>query len=425
MITTPTVAPTAAPTAATDAPTVAPTAAPSATPTAAPTAAPTTNLHSIDLEKYPFAKCLDGTPGAFYFWPATNSAANKKWVIHHVCGGWCAPDVPDTQGSTVDSCYHRSFTNMGSSANNFYPATAPVGWTPWGPQEMLLSDPAQNSKMHDWNKVALVYCDGGSFSGRNMTAAETRGRSLYYRGSYIREAIADTLRSEFGLLNATDVVIGGSSAGGLATYLHVDKWREELPSTAFVAGLADDGFFLDWNASKPSESVATYAHELRADYFAFNATDGVNSGCVLNRTISGDVGQCFFAEHTAPFIKTPIFALQTEVDAWQVANILGTNNATAINLYRLSLASKVRETFLTKPTRGLFMESCFHHMGFWDKLKVNGTRAMDAFSLWYDAQRASWHSGSTPETMAWEQDMPYPCDTCCTGSATSALQLAK
>ena len=48
------------------------------------------------------------------------------------------------------------------------------------------------------------------------------------------------------------------------------------------------------------------------NYFAFNATDGVNSGCVWNRTISGDVGQCFFAEHTAPFIKTPIFALQTD-----------------------------------------------------------------------------------------------------------------
>ena len=34
------------------------------------------------------ARCLDGSPGAYYFQPGTGDGANK-WYIHHQGGGWC------------------------------------------------------------------------------------------------------------------------------------------------------------------------------------------------------------------------------------------------------------------------------------------------------------------------------------------------
>ncbi len=43
---------------------------------------------------------------------------------------------------------------------------------------------------------------------------------------------------------ATDVVISGCSAGGLATYLHVDLWHSLFPSSTKVVGMPDSGFFL-------------------------------------------------------------------------------------------------------------------------------------------------------------------------------------
>jgi hypothetical protein len=41
------------------------------------------------------------------------------------------------------------------------------------------------------------------------------------------------------------VVVGGCSAGGLATLLNIDAVRAMLPPSARVRGLADAGYFLD------------------------------------------------------------------------------------------------------------------------------------------------------------------------------------
>ena len=56
--------------------------------------------------------------------------------------------------------------------------------------------------------------------------------------------VADLLAQ--GLGAASDVVVSGCSAGGLATYLHVDRWAAALPK-AKVRGLPDSGFFLDFD----------------------------------------------------------------------------------------------------------------------------------------------------------------------------------
>ena len=50
-----------------------------------------------------------------------------------------------------------------------------------------------------------------------------------------------------GLASAKDarLVVGGTSAGGLATYLHIDHYRERIPPAVRVVGMPDAGFFLD------------------------------------------------------------------------------------------------------------------------------------------------------------------------------------
>jgi hypothetical protein len=259
--------------------------------------------HVLDLEKYPQARCLDGTPGGFYVYG--NGSTNSKWYIHHTGGGWCSTRVGYQQGSTADNCHHRKFTMMGSSSDKFYGPTIEDFGGDYGS-----GDPAKNPMMHDWNKVKLIYCDGGSFSGRNQSVAN----DLHFKGSFILEAIIDTLKAEYGLGHASDVVVSGGSAGGLATYLHVNQWRDSLPLSTFVVAMPDGGFFLDWASSKPDTSAHSYAYELRADFQDFNAS--VNKECIAATKSSGiDESVCMFAEHTVAFIRTPLFALQSVVDS--------------------------------------------------------------------------------------------------------------
>ena len=156
-------------------------------------------------------------------------------------GGWC---------EDLESCAKRAFgpdCYIGSSNTSCF-ATAGArtpGTTPPFAETMdfrnipscngarwcgglMMNDPAKNPLSHDWNKVLIPYCDGGSFGGNNEStvAAVAPGSvhraagpvSLYFRGFRNLNAVIDDLLESHGLGKATAVLLSGDSAGGLATY---------------------------------------------------------------------------------------------------------------------------------------------------------------------------------------------------------------
>merc|ERR1719272_1689321 len=143
------------------------------------------------------AVCLDGSPGAYYHSPGTGSGANK-WYVHHQGGGWC---------ESLDDCLSRSKGGLGSSKS--YAPTMQLGGG------YFSSDQTENPLMYNWNKVHMNYCDGASFSGNNDTVQVYKNTSLHWRGSRIRENIVTDLMGK-GLSDATDLMVSGCSAGGLA-----------------------------------------------------------------------------------------------------------------------------------------------------------------------------------------------------------------
>lgn len=135
---------------------------------------------------------------------------------------------------------------------------------------------------------------------------------------------------------ATEVVIGGCSAGGLAVYLGIDQMSSiirEINPSASVRGLADSGIFLD-HSSKHAAKVTyqkygrdeasingmmDYGSAMKSIYTLMNITSGTNPACLNAHhtgTISTPIGdvpshtKCIFAGEVAPFIQTPVFALQ-------------------------------------------------------------------------------------------------------------------
>ena len=98
------------------------------------------------------ARCLDGTPGAYYIRKGAGTGANK-WYIHHQGGGWC---------ESLDDCLRRSKGGLGSSTG-YASTTSGMGGGYFSPL------PSVNPMMYNWNSVYLQYCDGGSFSGNNDT----------------------------------------------------------------------------------------------------------------------------------------------------------------------------------------------------------------------------------------------------------------
>ncbi|KAH1198963.1 Pectin acetylesterase 5 [Glycine max] len=257
------------------------------------------------------ALCLDGSAPGYHFQSGFGSGS-RNWLIHIEGGGWC---------NSIPSCYQRKFTHLGSSDHmeKLIPFSG-----------ILSSDPAQNPESE-------------------------RGSGLFFRGQVIWEAIMDELLST-GLSNAKQALLSGCSAGGLATLIHCDSFRQVLPKEATVKCLADAGFFLDEKDISGNSTMRSFYHDVAQL-------------------------QCLFPSEIAKNIKTPLFLVHPAYDFWQIRNILvpqgsdpdghwqrcrldirscNANMIDKLDSYRGSLLKAVNE-FQQRKEIGMFIDSCFVH----------------------------------------------------------------
>jgi hypothetical protein len=149
-------------------------------------------------------------------------------------GGWCGSSAGLNQ--TLDDCLSRSKTALGSSSSYAATISASAG---------ILSDVAQNY-FKDWTIAHLKYCDGTGHQGYKKDAVSYKGASLHFRGHNVTIGQLNSIDSSHKLFSAaTEIVVTGQSAGGLATFLWSNYIASRAPKTAKVWSLPDSGIFLD------------------------------------------------------------------------------------------------------------------------------------------------------------------------------------
>jgi hypothetical protein len=274
--------------------------------------------------------------------------------------------------------------------------------------------------MYNWNHVKLRYCDGASFSGNNFTETTYKDKQLFFRGKLVREAMAADLFAK-GLAKATDLVVSGCSAGGLATFLHTDQWCDALRATspdAKCVGLPDSGFFLDYQDPQvpctPDSPGGKLRSTINGDYhcglkwtFSMqNATAGVHQDCVSAH--GGEEWKCMFAEHASEHIHSPIFAMQSQYDSWQTGNVQGTGGDAKTQELGDNITARLQSMLMARnPESGAFLDSCHHHCGAWNSIRIDGDLISDAMQKWYTT------IGVAGSKKLWNQNQAYPCDACC------------
>ena len=153
-------------------------------------------------------------------WMATNHRA-LGILCHGKCAGFvarCESGVRRCYGTTaeatIESCTGRAFA-LGA----IVPEAADFGG-------VLSSDPAINPDFFSWNAAFLHYCDGASFGSNrrdpiNVTK-DGQPTQIWMRGRANFDALIDTLQSVHGMASATEIVLSGGSAGGLAVFYNLD-----------------------------------------------------------------------------------------------------------------------------------------------------------------------------------------------------------
>lgn len=334
------------------------------------------------------ARCLDGSPGGFWFSPGVGADASK-WIVHFQGGGWCGDE---------QECLTRSQTSLGSST--FWNATGCPN-IDGGDHGILSANATINTYMSNWTKVFIGYCDGGSYAGTVTDPISVNGKPVYFRGRYIMDAIIQDLTA-LGMGTASDVLLKGCSAGGLATYLHCDYWGGLLSPTTNFKCAPGAGFFLDvYDYQDQPRYTPIYQYVAAMQ----NVSGSVNSDCAAYYSDPDDAWHCFMAPYTLPFISTPLFVSNSLYDAWQMTNIMNlqcdpatpgscsSNQLTYFNAFRDVMINQLQPLF-TREDTGAFLQSCIVHVveGIdysWNGTVVAGQRQLDTLWSW-------WTGGKDP-----------------------------
>ncbi|KAJ0087973.1 hypothetical protein Patl1_31875 [Pistacia atlantica] len=330
--------------------------------------------------------CLDGSLPGYHFQKGFGSGSNN-WLLHLEGGGWC---------NSVASCLSRKTTPLGSS--NFMEQQ--VGFA-----GILSSDTSQNPDFFNWNKVKIRYCDGASFAGHPD--------KLFFRGQLIWEAFMDELLS-LGMSNAKQALLSGCSAGGLATFIHCDEFRDRLPKHVTVKCLADAGFFLDEPDILGNRTIRSFYHDV---VDLQGVAKSLNMDC-LSRMESFKAGLQFsLFGIQCNSLKAHVTSADPDVSdphgEWRpcILNIHSCNphQLEILQGYRSSMLKALSESQQIQGG-GMFINSCFIHCQTWmaetwhspNSPRINNKTIAESVSDWYFDRRA-----------VKQIDCPYPCNPTC------------
>eukprot|EP00873_Tetraselmis_striata_P004653 jgi/Tetstr1/424917/TSEL_015411.t1 len=352
------------------------------------------------------AWCLDGSPPVYYISRGTQSS---KWMIWHEGGDWCdrVPKVqmPGERGEW--SCLHRSRKRLGSSTHedtaNARTGSYPVNLSDFGEHFEFLSRNQSRNWMHGWNHVFVRYCDGGSFAGTSRQRIRLPGKgiketTLYFRGRAITKVIISDLLENQGLAEASDVVIAGSSAGGLGVLMQGDDWSasiaEHVKSQGRVAPrtvlLIDSGFFPAYQAH---HIRCRYKERMAAVFRLHKPSSIAFRKC--RKAHAAEPWLCMFGTRLLPHISTPLFAYMSAYDSWGIPRVLCAASESEIDNAGHAFRNEVLRSFhATSATinHAIYIDSCRHHTKCWSGMLVDGDSPASAFYKWYHStsQRRTW-----------------------------------
>ena len=379
----------------------------------------------LDMERYPHARCLDGTPGAYYVNLATSTMSRREaknvksdvsalgederdergsegyatartWVIMLQGGGECV---------AAPGCAERAGTARGSS--ELLPDEIVYDR---GIQAVASDDVGKSLPFSNANMVTVAYCSGDLYMGR---AQEADATGMWHSGSYIVEAVLQELIRAYGMTDADVILLAGRSAGGIGLVAQVDAWadliRERLPaeakSSVKIVGAPFAGYhffhnettFIDKSADAKEKAGVTRRGDDALNYIPWDedsfkryveywrAQESLPEACVM--THPGEEWRCIVAAHSFKTIRTPLFFSQALTDS-VVMRLHDNFGGDLTKRKQLKFAVKWSKTMrrvlapvLKHPSAGLFAAQCYMHTDF-DDVSIDGVSHQTAFAEW-------------------------------------------
>lgn len=336
------------------------------------------------------AVCNDGSPAVYYF-RAGSGAGATRWIIFFEGGGACSNDA---------DCLERWKTDRSKMSSDGYNASIEG-------DGIFLGNDSQNQDFARFNVVHVKYCSSDTF--QRDVEQKMGNMTFQFRGFKIVNAIIEDLQDAAvipspNLKNATDVLIGGGSAGAFGAQNHLDRLAGML-TWARVKGVLDSS----WKPPVQNYSGASSVDQLKKTDLATldvakmvgdtekdsspETTGNVDETCGANPP-SGKRNLCNFSYFLYPFITTPVFIYVSQKDEHHtegkgITNPKEPSQAAWLTEYaRLSRQSlelaKVTNIFAPISND----HTALRHTERFFKTKIKGVTFAEAFGAWYYGRQA-------------------------------------
>lgn len=261
------------------------------------------DTESLDTQ----AVCNDGSPGAFYFAPATDSAMVNDFLIYLPGGGQCYDET---------SCSQR-WKEIGSTYMSSKGLAIELE------KDGILSDDPSVSPWWGANKAVLAYCSSDGYMG-DAGASKTTWQ-WHFRGQRLVKTMIQQLIRDKGLSSRSRILMGGSSAGGRGVMTNAESLfgssslaSSWLPRGSTAALFLDSPYYIDIQPYTPA--FVGFAYEEQSKYAVMQTQRALSRSCAKAYP-QAERWKCQFGEYRIPFVSMdeyPFLLIASQYDAYQL-----------------------------------------------------------------------------------------------------------
>ncbi|XP_067647325.1 palmitoleoyl-protein carboxylesterase NOTUM [Eurosta solidaginis] len=312
--------------------------------------------------------CNDGSRAGFYLRKNPNS---KKWIVF-LEGGWHCYDRR--------SCRARWLRLRHLMTSAQWPDTRDVGG-------ILSPVPEENPYWHNANHVLIPYCSSDSWSGTRSTIDEN-AEWRFMGAIIIRQVIAELIPLGLGRVSGAELLLVGSSAGGLGVMLNLDRITRYLQNErnlfVTVRGISDSGWFLDRQPYTPA--AVGSVESVRQGWKLWQGS--LPEACI--KQYQAEPWRCYFGYRLYPTLKAPLFVFQWLFDEAQMrADNVGAPVTPQQWNYIHEMGGALRSSL--DNVTGVFAPSCIGHAVLskrdWINVKIDDISLPAALRCWEHSTR--------------------------------------
>ncbi|XP_055704557.1 palmitoleoyl-protein carboxylesterase NOTUM [Phlebotomus papatasi] len=308
--------------------------------------------------------CNDGSQAGFYL--RRSSTFSRRWIVYLEGGMHCYDQK---------SCRDRWLNVRHFMTSAQWPETKDVGG-------ILSHYPEENPYWHDANHVLVPYCSSDSWSG-TKSIPDSRDGWRFMGSLIVRQVISDLIPLGLGNTQGSELLLAGSSAGGVGVMLNLDKVRhflvQERGLKVTVRGISDSGWFLDQD---PYVAGAIATKDIVKQGWAL-WNGAVPEAC--RKKYPNEPWRCYFGRHVYPTLKAPLFVFQWRFDVEQMkADSVWAPNSPQQWEYIHKMGTNVTKSM--ENVTAAFVPACIGHSVLntrnWVHTKLNNITLSDALRCW-------------------------------------------